>query len=169
MRPGRFEELLIEAAKQLPAVEDAVSLREAGHVNHPLGVAMRLVGGARVWWQVTAVSAPGDDYGTPEKPRVTGPAAALGPAATQTADQDGRWPLKVLEAALAAALVSVDSQAPEGAEIAVVGLLSQRSGKIPYGLAVDFHDQSRVFVNCLAVAGRGRQPAGGYFKVPAAI
>ncbi|MEU1663604.1 hypothetical protein ABZ547_08310 [Streptomyces sparsogenes] len=67
MRPERFQNFLVDLAKNDPQAGTAVTLKEAGDSKHPYGLAVNL-GGREVRWQITIRSAEGDDFDRPEKP-----------------------------------------------------------------------------------------------------
>lgn len=67
MRPERFQNLLVDLAKNDPQAGTAVTLKEAGDSKHPYGLAVKLEG-REVRWQITIRSAEGDDFDKPETP-----------------------------------------------------------------------------------------------------
>ncbi len=163
MRPTRFETLLVDVAKGLPGVQRVATLAQAEHTAHPIGIAMELASGAQLWWQITAVSTPGDVYSAEEGPAVTG--AAPEPRAVPDLTVQ---PLRTaaVEEALAAGVAAASD------EIASVDTFSSRSPvpAIGYGLAVRFHSGATVFVNGLAhVRAGGPRPSSSssFLNLPA--
>ncbi|MFJ9520632.1 hypothetical protein ACIRPK_20565 [Kitasatospora sp. NPDC101801] len=160
MRPPRFEALLVNVAKDLPGVQRVATLAQAEHTAHPNGIAIQFASGAQFWWQITAVSAPGDVYSTEEGPAVTGPSAEPRPAPDLTAQ-----PLRTaaVEEALAAAVAAASD------EVASVDTFSNRTPApaIGYGLAVRFHNGATIFVNGLAHVRAGATRPSGYLNLPA--
>ncbi|WP_405018112.1 hypothetical protein OHV05_15025 [Kitasatospora sp. NBC_00070] len=164
MRPKRFEILLVDVAAGLPGVEQAATLAKVGHTGHPLGVAMRLASGAQLWWQVTAVSTPGDVYGNDEAAPVTGAA----PKSREMPELIA-VPLRTaaVEQALAAGIAAAGCE-----EIASVEAYSDRqaASAIEYGLAVRFHNGAVIFVNGLAhIRAGASRPTGEYLTLPSEV
>ncbi|WP_331731114.1 hypothetical protein OHV05_38215 (plasmid) [Kitasatospora sp. NBC_00070] len=164
MRPTRFQTLLVDVAAGLPGVQRAAALADVGHTAHPLGVALQLATGAQLWWQITAVSTPGDVYGNAEGQPVTG--AAL--AARQMPDLTV-VPVRTVavEQALAAGIAAAGCE-----EIAAVEPYSEGTtvSAIEYGLTVRFHSGATVFVNGLAHLKAGEdRPRGEFLKLPAEV
>jgi hypothetical protein len=137
MRPSRFEALLVSAARTAPGVTAARTLAEAGVDRYPFGVEVQ-AGGRTSRWQVTATSAPGDDYARPEPAPVLGEKPAILPAGEAGAD-----PASV-EAALIAAVLQADA-----GEIAAVERYSTREQPpaVGYGATITCHNGAKVFVN----------------------
>lgn len=74
MRPATFEDFAIGALAQHKTIAGARPLRDIGEQRYPYGVAIRLQDGSEYRWQITAESAPGDNYATPEQPAEGDPA-----------------------------------------------------------------------------------------------
>jgi hypothetical protein len=165
MRPDRFQQLLAEANRHIPAVDAVKTLADAGHTEHPYGVATQLAGGAQVWWSFTVESRPGDRFAEPEGEPVAGdrPTPIEMPQVA-----GGSVKMTDLEQALASQLLALD----EHAEIKAVQRFSSAEGArgIPFGLRVDFHDSSKAFVNSLATVRAGQTtPRGSWYEVPATV
>lgn len=163
MRPERFQAVLADAARHIPAVDGVKTLADAGHTGHPYGIVAHLQSGAQVWWSFTVQSRPGDDYSQAEQEPVTGdrPEPIDMPALP-----DGPVTMTHLEQALASQLLQLD----EAGEIKSVGLLSTGGGAIPFGLRIEFHDTAKAFVNSLAALSAGQDsPRGRWYEVPATV
>jgi len=124
MRPDRFLQLAITAARTIPGVTraDTVPIEEDGRSKRPYLFAVE-TGGKTTRWQVTAASAPGDVYSQPERepvlgdkpvPPETGPATAGSPEHVESVDPYSR---------------------------------RAQAGAIAHGATILFHDGSRVFLN----------------------
>lgn len=165
MRPDRFEQLLADANRHIPAVDGVKTLADAGHTEHPYGVAAHLSDGSQVWWSFTVQSRPGDRYEQPE----TEPVSGERPASIVMPEQPvGAVQMSYLEEALAAQLLALD----EYAEIKAVHRFSAGEGPraIPFGLRVEFHDTSKAFVNSLATVRAGQDaPRGRWYEVAATV
>jgi hypothetical protein len=165
MRPDRFEQMLAEANRHIPAVDGVKTLADAGHTEHPYGVAAHLTDGAQVWWSFTVQSRPGDRYTQPEDAPVSGDRPGQIAMPEQPA---GAVAMSYLEQALATQLIALD----EHAEIKAVHRFSasEEARAIPFGLRVDFHDTSKAFVNCLATVRAGQDaPRGRWYEVAATV
>jgi hypothetical protein len=169
MRPARFEALLADAARHVPVVDGVKTLADAGHTEHPFGVAVHLRDGSQAWWSFTVQSRSGDSYAEPESEPISGERPE--PIAMPDFPAD---PVEMsdLELALAAQLLALDTNA----EIKEIQRFSQRpdKGAIPYGLKVVFHpggsDTAKAFVNSLATVRPGQDaPRGRWYEVPATV
>jgi hypothetical protein len=169
MRPARFETLLADAARHIPVVDGVKTLADAGHTEHPFGVAAHLRDGAQAWWSFTVQSRSDDRYSEPEAEPISGerpePIAMPEFPAGDVAMSD-------LELALASQLLALDTHA----EIKEIQRFSQwpDKGAIPYGLKVVFHpggaDAAKAFVNSLATVRAGQDaPRGRWYEVPATV
>lgn len=157
MRPQRFQTLLADTAAAIPGITAVRTFADAGHDAHRYGVITQLDTGGSVWWQVIGASAPGDQYTGEEPEPVTGerptqltpPALQPGQRGVQVAD---------VEMVLAAGLIAADT----AGEIATVARYSTQEPPpvVKYGLTVDFHDGSRIFVNALATLRQGESDPG---------
>lgn len=140
MRPDRFLQLAVTAARAIPGVTRAepVPIEEDGRSKRPFLFAVE-TGGQTSRWQVTAASAPGDVYSQPEREPVLGDK----PVPPETGPATAGSPEHV-ESALIAAILEAD-----GGEIAGVDAYSRRAtpGAIQHGATILFHDGSRVFLN----------------------
>lgn len=138
MRPDRFTQLLLTAARTLPDVTSAEPVPSDERHKRPFLVAIQ-AGGKTTRWQVVAASAPGDRYSDAEREPVVGekpepPAAIAMPAGSP----------EQVEQALIAAVLDADT-----GEIAGVDLYSRRPEPpaVGYGATVVFHDGSKIFLN----------------------
>lgn len=165
MRPDRFQQMLAEANRRIPGIDAVKTLADAGHTEHPYGVAAHLAGGAQVWWSFTVESRPGDRFTQPEADPVPGER----PAPIEMPQMSGgSVAMADLEQALASQLLALDGHA----EIKAVRRFSAAEGQrgIPFGLRVDFHDTSKAFVNSLATVRAGQDaPRGQWYQVAATV
>ncbi|MEU2879181.1 hypothetical protein [Streptomyces sp. NPDC007070] len=129
MRPDRFQDFLIDVAKNTPGVTRVQTLEEVGDTKHPFGIAVTL-GGREVRWQITGQLADGEKHDTPTA-EVDGQPAAW----TDTSVQDGgeEW--------LAAVIGRTEST-----KIAKIDRWSAREGTAQVGVTVFFHNGARAFV-----------------------
>lgn len=138
MRPDRFTQLLLTAARSLPDTTAGLVTEDGKH-NRPYLVAVTS-GGKTSRWQVVATSAPGDRYSEPEAEPVLGdkpepPTEMVMPAGSP----------EQLEQALIAAVLAADA-----GEIAAVDLYSRRAEPpkgIGQGATIVFHDASKIYIN----------------------
>lgn len=137
MRPDRFTQLLLTAARSLPDTSAELVTEDGRHLR-PYLVSVTS-GGKRSLWQVVATSAPGDKYAEPEKEPVYGekpepPAEMVMPAGSP----------EQLEHALVAAVLQADA-----GEIAGVDLYSRRPEPpaVRYGATILFHNGAKIFLN----------------------
>jgi hypothetical protein len=139
MRPSRFEALLVSAARTAPGVTAARTFGEGGVDRYPFGVEVQ-AGGRTSRWQVTATSAPGDDYARPEPAPVLGEKPAVLPAG-----EAGQDPATV-EAALIAAVLQADA-----GEIAAVERYStrQQPPAVQYGATITCQNGARLYINAV--------------------
>lgn len=157
MRPLRFQAFLADTAAAVPGITAVRTFADAGHTAHPYGLITQLETGGSVWWQVIGASAPGDRYTADEPAPVTGERPAQLTAPTLQPGQRG-VPVTDVEMALAAGLTAADT----AGEIATVTRYSTQEPQpaVKYGLSVDFHDGSRIFVNALATLRQGESDPG---------
>ncbi|MCP9958977.1 hypothetical protein [Streptomyces sudanensis] len=136
MRPARFAEFVIDAAKNQPATTRVQTLAEAGDTQYPYGVALTRSDGREVRWQFTGQLPEGAKHdGFTDEP-VTGTPPAAGPA-----PQDGDTP----EAWLAAVLAHAECP-----EIASIERWSTRPDPgSQQGLTLTFHNGARIFARVL--------------------
>lgn len=78
MRPDRFQNLLVNLARNDPKAGKAATLAEAGDSKRPYGLAV-VLDGREVRWQINARSAERDDFDQPETPVEGGPISMDGP------------------------------------------------------------------------------------------
>lgn len=137
MRPARFLQLLVSAARTAPGVTRVEPVTDDGCSARPYLLAVE-AGGRTTRWQVTATSAPGDDYAKPERAPVIGEKPALLPAGPATGD------VASVEAALIAAVLQAD-----GGEIASVERYSTREQPPAVGWGATFvcHDGSKLYLS----------------------
>lgn len=168
MRPARFEALLADAARHVPAVDGVKTLADAGHTEHPYGVVAHLRDGGQAWWSFTVQSRSGDRYAEPESEPTSGERPA--PLAMPEFGE-GAVAMSDLELALASQLLALDVHG----EIKSIERYSVQEGNaIPFGLKVVFHpggpDSAKAFVNSLATVRSGQDaPRGRWYEVPATV
>lgn len=138
MRPARFTQLLLQAARTLPDTSAELVTEDGKHLR-PYLVSVTS-GGKRSLWQVVATSAPGDKYSEAEPEPVYGdkpepPAEMVMPAGSP----------EHLEHALIAAVLQADA-----GEIAAVDLYSRRAEPpaVRYGATILFHNGAKIYLNC---------------------
>lgn len=138
MRPDRFLQLALTAARSIPGVTRAEPVTEDGRSKRPYLFAVE-AGGRPMRWQIAAASAPGDKYDQPEKEPVLGEK----PAPPETGPTTAGSP-EHIEAALLAAILDADP-----GEISAVDAYSRRTepGAITHGATILFHDGSKIFLN----------------------
>lgn len=136
MRPSRFQQLLLSAARSAPGITRAEAVTE-DRGKRPYLIAVE-AGGKTTRWMVAATNAPGDDYSRPEPEPVLGEKPAVLPAGQAGAD-----PASV-EAALIAAALRADA-----GEIAAVERYSTREQPpaVQYGATILCHDGAKLFIN----------------------
>lgn len=138
MRPDQFQQQLLAALSDQPGISAQPA---AGAPGSGLMYGIHLTSaGKSAAFQIVGRLAPGDRHDQPSPRPVTGtPPDRRAPAALT----DGAG-LGNVEDALAAAVTRIDG----AAEVASVNRYSARDvpPKVRYGLRVDFHDQSSVFV-----------------------
>jgi hypothetical protein len=139
MRPARFQEFAVDAAKNMPGVGQVSTLAEAGDAKHPFGITVQL-NGSPVRYQFVAQSAPGDRYELPE-PVVEGEPAEAGAAPVLP---PGRVTPQTAEAWLAGALTSARCT-----ELARVERWSTRGTGDRAGVTAHFHSGARIFARVL--------------------
>lgn len=164
MRPDRFQALLAEANRHIPAVDSVKTFADIGHGEHPYGVIARLQSGAQVWWSFTVESRAGDRYEQAESAPATGERPdSIGMPGTP----DGPASMSHLKEALAAQLLRLDV---DGEIKAIHRFSATDGGAIPFGLRVDFHDTAKAFVNSLATLKAGQDsPRGRWYEVAATV
>jgi hypothetical protein len=131
MRPGRFQDFVLDALKNQPGVARVQTLAEAGETKYPYGLAVT-VGSGETRWQFIGQLADGERNDHPA-PDVDGTPAAW----TETTVQDGgeEW--------LAAAIGRTESP-----KIAKIERWSPREGNRTghIGVTVFFHNEARAFL-----------------------
>lgn len=137
MRPSRFVALLVSAARSAPGITRVEAVTEDGRSQRPYLVAVE-ADGRVTRWQVTATSAPGDDYAQPERELIIGEKPGVLPAGPAGADP------ATVEAALIAAVLAADA-----GEIAAVERYSTRPEPpaVGYGAVILCHDGARIYLN----------------------
>lgn len=117
------------------------------------GLVLTTAAGAETWWQVAARRAPGDDEGPP----VTGPPPA--PLLAPELPAAGRVEVTDLEALLAAAVTRMEVRD----QVAALSRYStrERPPAVRYGLTVDMHDGSAVYVQLHWTLPAGQSPSKG--------
>lgn len=138
MRPDRFTQLLLAAARTIPDVTSVEAVPADERYKRPYLISMQ-AGGRTTRWQVVATSAPGDRYDQAEREPVLGEKPAAPPAMAMPAGSPEH-----LEQALIAAVLEADA-----GEIASVDLYSRRPEPpaVGYGATILFHDGSKIFLN----------------------
>ena len=140
MRPDTFQDFAVDALAAHGTIAGARTLAAIGESKYPYGLAIRLQGGAEYRWQITAESAPGDSYATPEQP-VDGDPAPAAPAPAGPAS--GPFGLADADELLAHVLTHAHSRQ----------ILSVR--RHPAGLTIRCHSKATIYLRALPVpAGR---------------
>ncbi|MFI1866361.1 hypothetical protein [Streptomyces jumonjinensis] len=136
MRPGRFQEFVIDLVKNSPTATQVRTLAEAGDTEIPCGIAITTAAGVSRWGIVGQLP-DGAKHGGFDDAPVHGDPVAPGDA-PQAADAPEAW--------LAALLAHSESP-----EIASVERWSVREDARPdsFGVTVRFHNTARVFMRLL--------------------
>jgi hypothetical protein len=98
VRPDRFQAFALEQLAAHQAVKGARALRDLGESRYPYGVAVRLQDGSEYRWQITAESAPGDSYASPETASEGDPAPGIPAPGPATAAGAGKGPYGLADA-----------------------------------------------------------------------
>ena len=165
MRPDRFHTLLTGLLKDDPQVQAVQTLEEAGLKRHAYGHVVTYATGATVMLQIIAMAAPGDRYSEPEK--IIEGDSALAEVEVPDAFEGGKLHLAKADQRLAALVTNSGSR-----EVASVEAFSTREAKtsVPYGVRVNFHDESTILVYVVHAAAAGRDvETGREFDVPVAV
>jgi hypothetical protein len=167
MRPARFETTLKDLLQQAGGpVKDVTTVADAGYDRHPYGLVVTYATGARVVLQFVQTSAPGDDFSQPEQIIESGTAPTPTPMPDDLFD-GGRLQLGAVDRHLAALVTSSGSREVRGAEA-----FSTRASKgaIEYGVKIEFHDESTIYVYVVSALPQGRElQPGREYQVPAAV
>ncbi|WP_181790326.1 hypothetical protein [Streptomyces phytophilus] len=168
MRPARFETTLKTLLQQAGGpVQDVRTVSEAGYDRHPYGLVVTYATGARVVLQFVQTSAPGDsDFSKPEQ-IIEGDSAPTPMPMPDDLIDGGRLQLRAVDRHLAALVTASGSREVRSAEA-----FSTRDSKgaIEYGLKIEYHDDSTIYVYVVDALPQGRdlQP-GREYQVPAAV
>lgn len=132
MRPARFQDLVLDLAKNTPGTVRVQSMDEAGETRYPYGLIITTASG-EARWQIIGQLADGEKHTQADTPVEYDPLPA-GPE-PQPGDNPEAW------------LAAVISRS-ESREIASVTRWSTREGERPdnYGLTVVFHNGAKAFV-----------------------
>lgn len=132
MRPARFQDFVLDLAKNTPGVTRVQTFAEAGESKLPFGVVI-VTGAGEVRWQIIGQLADGEKHDHADTPVEYDPLPAS--PEPQLGDNPEAW--------LAAVLGRSDSR-----EIASVTRWSTREGERPdnYGLTVAFNNGAKAFV-----------------------
>ncbi|WP_263170713.1 hypothetical protein [Streptomyces sp. SCSIO ZS0520] len=167
MRPQRFEKFLRSLLEQDGNVKEVQTAAESGHTKHPYGLAVTYRTGARVLLVWMATAAPGDNYEGEEAIVEGDPSPPPAPMPDDLLD-GGKVKLAAVDKHMAALILGAGNQ-----EIAAADIYSTREkrGAIPYGVTLDFHDTSRLYLYVIHALPQGRDgwPNGGEYEVPAAV
>lgn len=167
MRPARFETALKDLLQQAGGpVQDVTTVAEAGYDRHPYGLAVTYATGARVLLQVVATSAAGDDYARPEQ-IIEGDAVPVPTPMPDDLFDNGRLQLRAVDRHLAALVTASGSREVHSAEAFST---RDRKGAVEYGLKIDFHDGSVIYVYVVSALPQGRELSSAReFQVSAAV
>ncbi|MEU3836156.1 hypothetical protein [Streptomyces microflavus] len=132
MRPARFQDFVLDLAKNTPGVTRVQTVAEAGENRFPFGLVI-VTAGSETRWQIIGQLADGEKHDMADTPVEYDPLAA-GPE-PQTGDSPEAW--------LAAVIGRSESR-----EIASITRWSTREGERPdnLGLTVAFNNGAKAFV-----------------------